>query len=56
MLPNAATNAAANGEFTAWGAHPLGWALVAYVEKKSVSLKAETTLIFTLAFAVFKNN
>lgn len=56
MLPFAATNAAANGEFTVWGAHPLGWALVAYVKKKSVSPKAETTLIFILAFAVFKNN
>lgn len=56
MLPFAAKNVAQNGAFTAWDAHPLGWALVAYVGKKSLSLTAETMPISLRAFASFSKN
>jgi hypothetical protein len=47
---------ARNGACIALGALLFGKAFVKFAEKPKASLKPETTLIFTLAFAVLKNN
>jgi hypothetical protein len=45
----AVKNVVDNKECIALGAHLLGWALVVFATKKSLSLKPETTLISLLA-------
>ena len=47
---------AQNGACIALDALLFGKAFVTFAEKLKASLKAEITLIFALAFAVFKNN
>ena len=51
-----AKNVVLNGAYIALDARPLGWVFVKSANNTSLSLKAGTMAIFTLASTAFNNN